>query len=486
MKKLSLLISLLVITIYSYSQLHGEQWVIGGSDPTTIDFRNNNIALDSIYRDVYFFLTSACISDEKGDLLYFSNGINLYDKHGDILENGDSLNPCPYTEQNQDGLAIQQAALFLPQPGNSRYYYLFHFSNDTLGNARPGTLYYSVIDKEGNRGLGEVIKKNVVFAKGKFRGGGMTACKHANGRDWWIVMGASVKNDFYRFLLTPDSLLGPYIQTIGPNYPLPFDNAYSKFSQNGSKFSTGTYEGYVLVMDFDRCIGEFSNPITIFNNASNDTLNPLTGSTGVEFSPSGQYIYVSDRVDLHQYDLWSSNIQDSVDIYIVDTSYPAQVHYLQLAPNGKLYVSCWGGGYKFIHVINRPDEKSDSCNFVYGGQPTLSWNSYSFSNMVNYKLGPLAGSGCDTITDIRQQTQDARQIRIQPNPADKYVYVEMPMQRDYELQLINSTGQLIETKRTPQIDIFDTEKLPAGIYFIQANDKRTGKQVAAQKISVVH
>lgn len=485
----SIIAILLLWDVKVNAQLYGIQWVLGFST-SVLDFRNADTVTNYPIQPLTpFTLTNANICDESGNLLYFTNGIYIDDKNGNLLENGDSLSPCPYTDAYRPyGLNIQQAVIFLPKPGDSRYYYLFHSSNDTLNDGRPGKIYYSLIDKEGNSGLGAVVEKNVPIISGVvLRDGGMTACKHANGRDYWLVKGASVKNQFYKFLVKPDSILGPYMQTIGPTYPLPFDNAYSKFSQDGSKYVTVAIEGYVLVMDFDRCSGEFSNPVTIYNNASDDPVhNPLKGGVAVEFSPSGRFVYVSDRVDMNQYDLWATDIQDSARIYTADSTDFFQMDMLQFAPNGKIYGSTWNGGGYFLHVINKPDEKGDSCGFVYGGIMTLTDNSDNLPNMVNYRLGPLAGSGCDTVLSLSPSPLERDLMRLQPNPADKYVYVEMPMQGDYELQLLNDVGQVIDKKQTRQVDIFDTEALPAGVYFVKAIDKKNSYRMAVQKVVVGH
>jgi hypothetical protein len=77
---------------------------------------------------------------------------------------------------------------------------------------------------------------------------------------------------------------------------------------------------------------------------------------------------------------------------------------LQIAPNGKLYASPWDGGYSFLHVINSPNLKGDSCDFIYGGQPAYSLNVNAVPNMINYSLGPLVGSGCDTIAPVCNTT----------------------------------------------------------------------------------
>jgi hypothetical protein len=465
----------------SNAQLYGAQWMVG-PNTSRIDFRNDTVINDSITKLMYTTGTNAAICDGSGNFLYYTNGIYVAGSNGDSLLNGNGLNPCSYTSAHaENGLPLQQAALFLPMPDNNRYFYLFHFSGDTTGG-RPGTLYYSIIDKEGNNGLGEVIRKNVVFYKSLFRGGGMTACKHANGRDWWIVMAEFNSNTFYKFLLTPYGISDTLIQSIGPVYDGPFDDAYSCFSPDGSKYVTGCFVGLITVLDFDRCSGNFSNLVTI-NNLDDQT---NSGEGPMAFSPSGRFLYVSDRVDLTQYDLWASNIQDSIEVYKADSTDNAQIDFISLAINGKIYGSTWAGGFYFLHVVNCPDALGNACGFVWGGQPTLSIDSWNLPNMPNYMLGALTGSGCDTITDVKKQTSDARPMRVQPNPADKYVYVEMEMQGNYQFELLNETGQVVATKETKQVDIFDTENLSGGVYFIKTIDKRTGKEISTKKIVVAH
>ena len=206
----------------------------------------------------------------------------------------------------------------------------------------------------------------------------------------------------------------------------------------------------------------------------------------MEFSPSNRFLYASGNTTLRQYDLWASNIQDSAELFLEDSATWYGVHILQLAPNGKIYGSTWNGGLYALHVINRPDEKGDSANFVYGGQPVLTDNSVNLPNLINYKLGPLIGSGCDTITSVEDLRDNNRDPRVIPNPANKYAYVEMGMQGNYKFELLNISGQVIDTKETRQVDIFDTEQLAAGAYFIRVIDKTTGVELAVKKVVVAH
>lgn len=485
-----LLITFLLVSLFAHAQQYDAQWVIG-PNTSVIDFRQaDTVLLHTQPKDIPTSFTNASICDETGSLLYYTNGIYVADRNGDTVMNGSGLSPCAYSDDYYEyGLNIIQAALFLPMPASQRYYYLLHCSNNALNDGRPGTLYYSIIDKQGNFGLGEVVQKNKTFANGAFRGGGITACCHANGRDWWIVMGESNNNTFDKFLLTPDSLLGPFKQAIGPVFSLPFDNATAKFSPDGSKYVTGAFVGNVLVMDFDRCTGEFSNPISIFNNSSTDPVNhPLSGSASVEFSPNGRFVYVTNSNNLTQYDLLEGNIQDSMELYRESITVPIGLDFLQLAPNGKIYASTWSGGSYFTHVINLPDEKGDSCQFIYAGQPTLSLNSVNLPNIVNYRLGALAGSGCDTITtgtgDDGQGTR--QQPRVTPNPADKYLYIEMPQQGNYTFELLNANGQLIASRETRQVDIINTEALESGIYILRITNPHTHHQLSTVKVVVKH
>ncbi len=60
----------------------------------------------------------------------------------------------------------------------------------------------------------------------------------------------------------------------------------------------------------------------------------------------------------------------------------------QLGPDGKIYISPWGGTNR-IHVINNPDSLGLACDFVQAGitLPYVASNS-SIPNFPNYDLGP--------------------------------------------------------------------------------------------------
>lgn len=488
MRKIVAILICLIVYCIGKAQLYDAQWAIGYNE-SILDFRNSDtVKVDTLPTLDGFLFTNSCICDENGDLIYYTNGINICNPNH-ILTNSYGLSNCGYTRDDSiDGLNIAQAAIFIPKPGNTRYYYLFHLCNDVPNDPRPRTIYYSLIDKEVGNG-GALIEKNVpILQVQKLREGGMTACKHANGRDYWIIMGGSNNNEFYKFLLTPDGIQGPFIQNIGPVFPTPYDVAYSRFSLDGSKFLTGIYVGApILVMDFDRCSGEFRNPTTIFNTATNNPNDStISGIGSADFSPSGRFVYATNSQILNQYDLLSSNVSVPIQLYQSDTDDEYEMRLMQAALNGKIYISTFNGGLKAYHVINYPDLKGDSANFVYGGQPTFSIATINVPNLINYKLGPLIGSGCDTITGVKEPSASNQMLRILPNPANKFLYVEMAMQGNYEFELVDINGQLIDKRETPQVDYFDTEHLAAGNYFLRVLNKATGNEVGTKKVIVVH
>ncbi|MBL0343558.1 MAG: hypothetical protein IPP71_23500 [Bacteroidetes bacterium] len=95
---------------------------------------------------------------------------------------------------------------------------------------------------------------------------GVGACKHSNGRDWWVVVMRDHNPEMYTFLLTPTGIDTMFIQSTGF-----VANRYGNvspliFSQDGTKLiyctpidqglggSNGN--GTVLWFDFDRCTGQ--------------------------------------------------------------------------------------------------------------------------------------------------------------------------------------------------------------------------------------
>src|ERR1700685_1702187 len=96
--KLVFVIFSLLLTRIAAAQQYGAQWVIGDKE-SVLDFRNDTLTNYSIGPIMPMVITEANICDSSGNLLYYTNGIYIAGADGNQIDNGDSLNPCDYTNQ---------------------------------------------------------------------------------------------------------------------------------------------------------------------------------------------------------------------------------------------------------------------------------------------------------------------------------------------------------------------------------------------------
>lgn len=142
--------------------------------------------------------------------------------------------------------------------------------------------------------------------------GYLSVVRHGNGSDWWLLSGRNYSNVINTWLVQSDTIIGPFAQPVG--LPITWTQALNQtqFSPDGSKLAIAYFEfsGNVyqfMLADFDRCTGLLSN-LNTYNIPNDGSGN---GVSGVEFSESGRYLYASSAFNLYQFDLWSSNIQNS-------------------------------------------------------------------------------------------------------------------------------------------------------------------------------
>ena len=183
-----------------------------------IRFQYNGIAdTNNASRIMSFDLTDASICDTSGNLLFYTNGITIGNRNYDTLQNAVNFNDGEQTSvDDPDGLSACQGAIFLPAPGNEYLYYVFYitglyFFAHNQSEVQPLHLSYSKIDLLLDNGNGGIIDsfKNIYLIEDTLTWGRLTACKHANGRDWWLIMHRYYSNKFYKFLITPNGINGP-------------------------------------------------------------------------------------------------------------------------------------------------------------------------------------------------------------------------------------------------------------------------------------
>jgi hypothetical protein len=244
----------------TFSQGLNHTWLIGyGTWPnkSRVNFDSNSYQYIVEQRKMGFEGTQGNISDSAGNFLMSSNGVWIANTNNDTMMNGSGLNPGAFVNSWDLGLPAPYGNFFLPWPDSSQKYILIHQTHN--GTSSPSSeLYYSVIDINLDNGLGAVVEKNTVFFQDNIAWG-LNACKHANGRDWWIVALSDSANKIFTFLLTPSGL--QYINTNVFNVPaFAGTSGQPTFSPDGSKFAyaSGTGGGgarYLYLYNFDRCTG---------------------------------------------------------------------------------------------------------------------------------------------------------------------------------------------------------------------------------------
>ena len=391
------------------AQRNDNTWYLGypgngeiyGPSKVTFDEGSFKIKKDTTFFGGIYDSNNTVISDSDGKYIATFNGFWINDASGKKMVNGDSIwhEMLPYLYGYSDDDLVQ-GGMFLPWPNYSDSILLFYTSQ---GNAAwPITvdlaslnLFYAVIQKSGNNGNGAVLERRNTIINDTIQYGRLSAAQHANGRDWWILINERYSDRFYRFLLDPNGVHKLDSQIV--SLPIIDGVGQSVFSPDGNfyaiKNSVGVDIGNsVDVFRFDRCSGYLSDQYQIHKDGSS--------LGGVAFSQNSRFLYVSDRTEIYQYDLYSDNWDSSkvlVGIYEPPPSgFPATFYTMQLAPDNKIYL-CATNSIRYLHVIHSPDEYGVDCQFQQRGVllPTKNYTSVSYSPY--FRLGPLDNSPCDTV-----------------------------------------------------------------------------------------
>lgn len=396
-----------ILPLKPCAQFYDNIWLLGydgGSQSpneadfgiSLLNFSNGKLSIsDNQDIEMNFNDTNSSICDSTGNLLFYFNGVYIEDSTHQTMLNGDTLN-----EWNLFGYDLPQGGLILPFPNHQDQYYLLHSEEGYID--QPGWylectgLFYSIVDMKENHGLGEVIQRKVPMIIDTLEYGKLTGTKHANGRDWWIVINKSHSNIYYVLLLSDKGLELYNIQEVGIYTPDGLGQAV--FSPDGKryvKFNVTDFESgsFVDIYDFNRCTGYLSNHRQI-------NFNDQSSSGGAAISPNSRYLYVTSSNFIYQYDLLYGNIEMSKRIVAVydgyENPFPTQFYQAQLAPDGKIYIACKNGS-KSLHVINSPDNQGNQCEVLQHAIELPTYNASSIPNFINYRLGPLDGSPCDTL-----------------------------------------------------------------------------------------
>jgi hypothetical protein len=265
------------------------------------------------------------ISDREGKMLFYTDGISVWNTNHQLFKNGQGLLGDP---------SSTQSSVAIPAPKKPTNYYLFTIA----ATGKPAGICYSLINMSLQNGLGDVVptEKNIQLKSTVTEK--MTAVTHRNGTDVWVLAHGWKNNEFYAFLVTEKGVSKtPVVSKVGTVHDGSDLNTqgYLKSNPDGTNLALALEETDVLeIFDFDSNTGVVSQPIKI-------QVKPKSFIYGIEFSPTGSILYVSaaGTGEIYQFNLQLNSkeaIQASGKI-VGKTPNGEWIGALQLANDGKIY-----------------------------------------------------------------------------------------------------------------------------------------------------
>ncbi len=489
------LIFMLLLSFSLYGQKHDNIWPMGYAYDTTVnpcnfylDFEHDTLDLVPYCLGIQY--SYACghgaIADSLGNLLFYTNGYIIADSNHQIMPNGIGLNNSNYSSYEDWGYPAE--LIILPRPNRTNLYDIFHLERQLQSNGSANglaiQLNHSIVDMSLNNGLGDISSKNISILSDTIGGWGqlIEACKHANGYDWWILVPEYESNAYYRFLLTADSVYGPFRQEVGHSFSWIDYSGQAIFSLDGSLYVRYDPQNQAHLYDFNRCTGELS-----YRQQINVPSNINAG--GAAISSNSRFLYIANDTIVFQYDLQAADINASrVTVAIYDgfsSPLPTAFWQMQLASDGKIY-EITASGTDRLHVIENPDSAGLACNFRQHAIITPPYNGTSLPNFPHFRTPALAPGACDT-TGVAVIPVVKERIKISPNPTTNLLNIEgIDEVTISSIEIFSLAGQkLIQLNNNKERQYTQVEvgHLEAGLYICRVIT--TNNEIHSFKFSVI-
>jgi hypothetical protein len=455
----------------------------------------NNDSLESIttkYFPAPFTKGSATISDSLGNFLMAFNGKTLFDSSGNILS---ELSDIDFN----DIIVGYRGFIFLKMKDNFTTYYLLNSIAGLFPNSpNPFDVGIDTLFEfkkiEINISGYEVSEPFPINLSVSTIPGGFDACRHANGRDWWVLKCGLRKNTYLRGILNPyDFEFEPYYTSSDSAYT---SFQWASFSSDGSKYVHwfGGHIRELQVFDFDRCTGELSNLQTYdFSDIVIDEW--FTDFTPFSLSPDGSKLYMTRTnpsdylvIDNFQYDLQTQTVTvltDSLGIF-------------SLTPNLKHML----GGFccmnytptpnvPYASILKQPSEAGFESEFIpfYYELPLYGFN-YTPPNQANHLLGPIDGTICDSLglnDETAIKNLEKFTFNLFPNPGRNELNFTTDLTLPIKVIIRDNQGRIVYSDKFKNNKFsINTElnELNAGIYFVELISEKTNHRLSKKWMKV--
>lgn len=357
-------------TLTSTAQLEASNWYFGFNaglrfDPVT------NAVTPLTNGQLNTFEGCASISDVNGNLLFYTDGITVFDATHQIMQNGQGLLGNP---------SSAQSAIIIPKPQDVNIYYIFTVDTAATGGADSGLHWYEV-DMTANNGLGAVMTNiaapnNLITTCSEK----IAAINHAVNDEILVtalanVNGISTQFDtFYTFTISAAGVNSNPV--ISPVSSLINDRRGNlKISPDGRYLVSCNMQSGTFLYDFNQLTGAVSNERAL-------TLSPQTNAGyGAEFSPDSSILYVTASNDTNS----NNPIDHIASVIQYDLNNPATLNApvlidqrngyrgaLQLGIDNRIYRALsdtYNNGRAALGVINNPNVIGPGANYQHDAIP---------------------------------------------------------------------------------------------------------------------
>jgi hypothetical protein len=459
-------------------------WAVSGH---ILNFQNGtNLRYIPRHDTIPVYRVGDMMSDTAGNPLLLTNGLNICDSSGNVILNGNTLDSGSYHRNwYLFGIAIPDNGIWLTDPASDNAFYYIYYKTNVLNF---GSIYSTneVWSAKITLYPNPILVEQHILIRDTFPEGKATACRHANGRDWWVLAPKLNSNVYYKIYIGLNGPLCLGQQAIGNNYSCTL--AGMCFSPNGTKLldiypQEMNVIGHIRVFDFDRCSGMLSN-----SKEWPYVDNAVSWSCAI--SSNSLYGYIIAQTMIYQIDLnTATNHSDMIPVATlsqsdIDNDSLFWRFSSRLGPDGKIYIA---NDYGRMSYIDFPDSPGTACHVVkrtsgyFPGGTIRSIPAY-----VNFSLGRLVGSPCDTILYTSMPGKEESSFTVYPNPATSAIHIAMngpDIGTGQYVSVLDLQGRVLISPAWFRTDAdIDIGLLSNGMYLIRIESDTGG--VAYQKLVV--
>jgi hypothetical protein len=388
-RKITLALAVLAISSWNAdAQKAANNWYFGNH--ARINF-NSGVPTATTVTTINTGEGCSAISDSNGNLLFYTDGMTVWDKNDAPMTGGSGL----------DGdKSSTHSALIVPCSCDK----YFIFTTDSTEHHYAKGLRYSIVDMTQNGGLGAVTSKNNILlpnASEKVAG----VADGSGG--FWVAAHEMGNTSFYSYHIVAgsDCTLDPklaIISKVGSSLSGgtgDYGQGQMKFSPDGKWLAHAglTYGpgSFVELFQFNTNTGTISNS----GPAALDSLTSGDGFYGIEFSPDSNALYATTTVansNIYRYgNITANQLTSRAPISNFASSPQYAVAALQLAPDGKIYVARKNN--QSLYVLSNPVAPNGGWTTTPFNLATGSSSQLGLPTVVagNFSCAPL----CGTITE---------------------------------------------------------------------------------------